>query len=833
MPTFNAVSTNTARCATTLVIVESPAKCRKIEEYLGPGYVCLASMGHFREIAKMEDIDVANGFAITFTEMNKVTTKKKALAVIRVAARSADTVVLATDDDREGEAIAWHLCDALGLNVETTPRIVFHEITRTAVCAAMTRPTRINMNIVRAQQARQVIDMLVGYHISPLLWKRVCRTYSASNGKRGGGSSAFSAGRCQTPALRLIYDASLAECNKKQVDGASATAYHAFGLFTGKNIRFELSKPFADEVAADAFLQSSASDHKHIFSRDEPRVSSRKAPSPLTTSRVQQMCSNDMGISPKDTMQSCQRLYEAGLITYMRTDSARYAPEFLLSAGAHISRKYNDDRYLSAPVRALLTGSDTKKDADADAETCDREEMSAHEGIRPTDAARERIDDIASASDDFTKRDHRVYRLVWQTAMESCMASSEYSKYMARIVSPRPDACYEHTAQHRVFAGWESIKDENKSDAKTTSDDEMYVYLRTLVHGCEVAWTVLRAEERVPVGRGHYTEARLVQMLEERGIGRPSTFSSLVDKIQERGYVKRMHVPGRMVQCVNLELRNTLISTIVRTSCEREVGAEKNKLVVQQTGVLVIEYLVAHFPHLFAYEYTREMEERLELVSSGDVHWTAPCESVLGVIRASIGSLVAEETTKIEIPVDSEHVYIVGKHGPVLKYTPAEGGSVTFKQIREDIDMVRLRAHEYTVEEMLVVSASRLDIENEQWMHDGKTVQVKKGPYGLYVQWGADTVPLRGFGNRPPENIRLDEVIPRIDKHVSLGVGIARELTKELSIRVNKTGNLYVYFKTPSMRRPVFGKVPPGVTKANLANYTDDVLILAIDTAST
>ena len=310
----------------TLVIVESPAKCKKIESYLGSGYECVASFGHLRKLKSLSCIDIENNFKPKF-EIVDDDKKQKHVDFLRKKIATSYEIVLATDDDREGEAIAWHICDLFKLPVETTKRIIFHEITEKAIQSAITHPKTIDMKKVNSQIARQIMDLLVGYKISPMLWKLITKK-SESGG--------LSAGRCQTPALKLVYE------NQLEIDNSPPkTVYNTTGHFTTNFIPFELNKQFDFEDEISSFLEESVNT-EHIFTRTNPTKIFKQPPEPLTTSRIQQLASNEMHISPKETMKICQTLYEQGYITYMRTDSKKYSSEFLEDVKRYLLKTYND-----------------------------------------------------------------------------------------------------------------------------------------------------------------------------------------------------------------------------------------------------------------------------------------------------------------------------------------------------------------------------------------------------------------------------------------------------------------------------------------------------------
>ena len=327
-----------------LVIVESPSKCKKIEEYLNGKpqatclYKCIASFGHIRELAGLEAINIQNNFAPTFTEC---VSKKEQIAKIKKAVREAEEVIIASDDDREGEAIAWHLCQVFKLPVETTKRILFHEITEPALQKAIETPTLLYMPMVNAQMARQVLDILVGYKLSPLLWKHV--------------QDGLSAGRCQTPALRLIYD------NQREIEKTPGKhCYTVTCYFTSKNIPFILNYEETEQPRLQEFLQESLT-HSHIFKQPLLKTKSRAAPQPFSTSSLQQTASNECHMSPKETMSVCQKLYEGGYITYPRTDSHEYSEEFLKKAADFITAKYGKEYLVQAPEGKVFEKKSKKK----------------------------------------------------------------------------------------------------------------------------------------------------------------------------------------------------------------------------------------------------------------------------------------------------------------------------------------------------------------------------------------------------------------------------------------------------------------------------------------
>ena len=761
----------------SLVIVESPAKCKKIESYLGPGYKCIASYGHLRELKSLENINRLNQYNIFFDNVDD-SKKKKHIEFMRKDVLAAEEVILATDDDREGEAIAWHICKIFDLDPIMTKRIVFHEITENALQSAIMHPRTIKMNVVHAQQARQVLDLVVGFKVSPLLWKQISQT-------------GLSAGRCQTPALRLVYD------NQKEIEASpGTTVYTTIGYFGNKCIPFELNKLLGEEREVQTFLQSSIP-FSHIFSRSDLKRVLREPPEPLTTSMLQQVASNEMRIPPKETMKICQTLYEAGYITYMRTDSKKYSPDFISSAKKYILTTFCEDKYIHPEIDAHAVGSEAKilkkekKSSKKDATPINLAQE-AHEAIRPTHI------EIKDINDDLTAREKKMYKIIWENALESCMSAAIFYTFIATLTTCLQGVEYRSTQELIDFPGWKMVK------GKFSNVNKEYSYLQQLKIGSVLPYKKVTSKVGITGTKQHYSEAKLVQLLEEKGIGRPSTFSTLIDKIQERGYVTKQDVPGRKISCKEFALEEMKITEEV---VEKEFGAEKGKLVVQPLGVLVINYLVQHFDSLFNYNYTKEMEDELDKISNGLVEpWYKPCEECWTQTETICDTLKKEK--KQDVRIDENHVYLIAKYGPTIKYTNPDDGAISFKRVKKDIDIEKLQRGGYKLEEILEDKTNVESIGEYQ----GHPLFVKKGKFGRYAEWGTNKKSLATFGNRPIENIEFDDIIAEIEKN---GVpidgqkpesNIVREISETTSIRKGQYGD-YIFYKSKKMKKPSFLKL--------------------------
>jgi len=763
-----------------LVIVESPAKCQKIESYLGPGYKCIASYGHLQQLNSLNDIDISNNFKPKFIPID---TKRQQINKIKQLITQSKEVVLATDDDREGEAISWHICQLFDLSITDTKRIIFHEVTKPAITKAIKNPTTLNMSLVNAQLGRQILDLIVGYKISPILWEQISRTMK------------LSAGRCQTPALRLVYE------NYNDINNSPGTkSYNTTGYFTDKNLPFSLNHNYDNEDKMVEFLEKTT-EHNHILTCDKPKDSIRKSPQPFTTSTLQQTSSNELHISPKDTMQICQKLYEGGYITYMRTDSKIYSKDFVDKATEYIKKNYGEEYCCKDPN--ILTDSSasksnkkksTKKEDDSKAQE-------AHEAIRPTNVSVTKLPDDG----DFTARERKLYYLIWKNTVESCMCDAIFKTILARIAAPEKHE-YRYTCENLVFLGWKIIDYNHKKDLVIDSTKTMaYEYLPKIINKT-IPYKKIVCKFTLKDLKTHYTEAKLVQLLEQKGIGRPSTFSSLIEKIQQRGYVKRENIKGKTITCTDFELEN---DEILETETKREFGNEKNKLVIQHTGILVIELLIKKYAELFNYDYTKQMEDILDIIAKGEKEYHTLCSECLDQINAINNTIKVNKSEQIKI--DDNHIYMIGKHGPVIKSTINK--KTEFISVKKDIDLDKLKNGEYKLEDITQTNS----MDKILGKYENNDLILKKGKFGLYVTWGNNKKSINDI-NINEANITLDDVISFINKTTS-NTTIIREITKDISIRNGQYGH-YIFYKTNKMNKPKFIK---------LNKFNDDYLTCSND----
>lgn len=541
-----------------LVIVESPAKAKTIEKYLGQDYTVKSSIGHIRGLpSKDGSVDVAHNFAPKF-EVDPE--KKKVIAELKTAAKSASTVLLASDEDREGEAIAWHVAEVLKLDPATTKRIVFHEITKQALDKAVASPRTIDMNLVEAQQARQSLDYLVGFELSPVLWRKV----------RAG----LSAGRVQSVAVRLIVereaeiDAHTPESTFKLT--AEFTLADGTVLPAASETKFKTAQEVRTVLEAFAASSFSVADIAQ-------RPGSRNPGAPFTTSTLQQEASSKLGYSPRGTMRLAQRLYEAGHITYMRTDSVNLSTQALGAMTGFITEKYGEQYHQYRTYKS--------KSANA---------QEAHEAIRPTDVRKE------TAGDD--DQQQKLYNLIWRRTLASQMAPAKLENTTVTIAASNSDKRLEAKGQVVLFDGFLKVYGRSGDDT----------LLPALSAGEPLTLQRAEALENLSRGPARYTEATLVKKLEEMGIGRPSTYASTISTIQSRAYVERGDLEGIEKEVQKLILEK---GQITQTPEKLMYGRDSNKLFPTDTGTVVTAFLVKHFGEVMDYNFTRDIEEELDQIA--------------------------------------------------------------------------------------------------------------------------------------------------------------------------------------------------------------------------
>ena len=548
-----------------LVIVESPAKAKTIEKFLGDGFLVLSSYGHIRDLPRKNAIDVANNFETNYEITDD---KKKVIAELRKAVKQASMVWLASDEDREGEAIAWHLEEALGLDEENSRRIVFHEITKPAILHAIENPRRIDRNLVNGQQARRVLDRLIGFELSPVLWKKI--------------QTGLSAGRVQSVAVRLVVDR---EREIEQFTAVSAFRISAeFDAGDGAILVARLPKDKESLQQAAAFLESVAT-ASFTLSDITKRPAKRSPRPPFTTSTLQQEASQKLGFSVRQTMVVAQRLYESGKITYMRTDSVNLSELAVAQAAGQVNSRYGE-RYVQ--VRAYK------------AKTAGAQE--AHEAIRPTDFSVENVTG--------ERNEQRLYQLIWKRAMASQMSDAELERTTATVEISTVDELMQAKGEVLIFDGFLKLYGSDENDERKM--------LPPLQEGQDLPRLAMVAQEVFSRPPARYTEASLVKKLEEMGIGRPSTYAPTISTIQNRGYVHKEEREGYERK---IRVRALSGSTIVNEDRVEITGAEKGKLFPTDIAGVVTDFLVKYFPEVIDYSFTARVEDEFDKIAAGELEW--------------------------------------------------------------------------------------------------------------------------------------------------------------------------------------------------------------------
>jgi DNA topoisomerase-1 len=738
-----------------LLIVESPSKCSKIESFLS--CKCISSKGHLRELKVLPKPGENPVFDIIDEKKTHIETMRKVIKKYVVR-----DIYIATDDDREGEAIAWHICQVFGLPVDTVKRIIFHEVTKAALEKAVSTPGLINMALVRAQQARQVLDLTVGYRVSPILWKYLYRNRESS----------LSAGRCQTPALRLVYD------NYKEKKDITQT-YKVGGLFFPKKILFELTKEFDSQKDVMTFLESSKGFRYELLKEKLVKKEVVEgAPRPFHTSGLLQAASSQLRMSPKEVMSGCQQLYQDGHITYMRTESQQFCAEYLGEVRGFIENGFGQS----------YVGDLDKLE--------NRDSGNPHEAIRATNLEVRKVEGS-------NVRVGKLYELIWRNSVASCMAAYRGEQTSIYMSSPLAGAYYVHKVDVPVFMGWRGLDSSVDVVKEQAAGAALVLYMKSQK---EIICQRVSAEVAIHGKKTHFTEASLIKKLEDIGIGRPSTFASLVDTIIERGYVKKGDIEGTNLSIMEYVLEG---DSIIEKAVEKKVGGEKGKLVIQPVGITVAEFLTEHFGSLFAYDYTREMELDLDKIATN----TEGSKDICKNCNDEIERLIQPVEKRRFVIKDSSDVVVFGRYGLMIQ----SGGSKNCRSVKEGIDMGRLSRGEYTLDELVEKKESRGIGE-----YLGSAVSVAKGPFGWYVAYkemkmGCKTL-LTGVSDEDVQNKKTvveeepndEEVYNAFVKYMETkdtpkdGVaGMIRELTPELSIRNGKYGG-YIFYKTPSMKKPKF-----------------------------
>jgi DNA topoisomerase-1 len=673
--------------AKNLVIVESPAKAKTIEGFLGKDFTVKSSFGHIRDLVKKGfGVDIDNNFTPTYEVQPD---KEKVISELKKLSKGAEMVWLASDEDREGEAISWHLFEALGLNKKNTKRIVFHEITKPAIIKAIENPREIDINLVNAQQARRVLDRLVGFELSPVLWKKV--------------RPSLSAGRVQSVAVRLIVER---EREIQQFQSTSAFKVSAIFKVGDSNLKAELDTRFATEKEAQQFLEK-CKNALYTIESLETKPSKRTPAAPFTTSTLQQEAARKLGFSVAQTMQVAQRLYEAGKITYMRTDSVNLSETAMSQAQKAINQNYGDKYYKPRQYKNKNKGA-----------------QEAHEAIRPTYIDRTVIDG--------ERNEQRLYDLIWKRTIASQMSDAELEKTTAKVNLNNTSEKFVAQGEVLKFDGFLKVYIEGTDEENT--DEENSSILPPMKVGEKLTSQEITATQRFTHHPARYTEASLVKKLEELGIGRPSTYAPTISTVQKRNYVEKTDKEGVQRNYLQLTLANQAISNTIKTEI---TGAEKAKLFPTDIGMVVTDFLIKYFPTILDYNFTAKVEEEFDEIAEGQMDWQKMIKNFYTPFHKTVENTNenSERATGERIlgtdPVSGKPVSVrVGRFGPLAQIGESIEGS------EEKPKFASLRKNQSIETISLEEALDLFKLPMSLGEYNGQEVIVAVGRFGPYIKLG-------------------------------------------------------------------------------------------------
>ncbi|AWI24607.1 type I DNA topoisomerase [Flavobacterium pallidum] len=719
--------------AKNLVIVESPAKAKTIEKFLGADFQVESSYGHIADLPSKEiGVDVENGFKPRY----EVSPDKKALvSKLKTLSKNAEMVWLASDEDREGEAISWHLAEELKLDSKKTKRIVFHEITKSAILKAIDNPREIDYNLVNAQQARRVLDRLVGYELSPVLWRKV----------KGG----LSAGRVQSVAVRLIVEREREIQDFKSVATYSITA--EFINEAGKSFKAKLPKNFGTKKEAEDFLNKNAGSIYKVS--DLETKPTRKSPAaPFTTSTLQQEAARKLYLPVGITMQLAQRLYEAGLITYMRTDSVNLSQEAMGAAKAEIITSYGEQ--FSKP----RTFANKSKGA-----------QEAHEAIRPTDMSRHTVN--------IDRDQARLYELIWKRTLASQMSDAELERTNVKIEANNHSELFSATGEVLLFEGFLKVYLEGHDD----DEEEQEGMLPAMKVGERLQNSYITATERYSRPSARYTEASLVKKLEELGIGRPSTYAPTISTIINRNYVEKGNLEGQERNYTQLTLVSGKVS---EKQLKENTGSDKGKLVPTDIGIIVTDFLVKNFGNILDYNFTAKVEQDFDEIAEGNVNWAKMMQEFYSHFHPNVKEVEAnaerESGERIlgKDPKTGRQVSVrLGKFGPMAQIGEPEDDDKLFASLRTEQNIGSI-----TLEEALNLFL----LPKNLGIYKGEEVEVNNGRFGPYVRFGKVFISLPK--GEDPLDVTMDRAKELVDEKLKADAPIAHYKNEGVQKGVGRFG---------------------------------------------
>ena len=693
-----------------LVIVESATKAKTIEKILGQDFKVVSCVGHISDLPVKElGVDVDNDFKPKYIIP---TEKKPVIKDLKKFVSESDKVWLASDEDREGEAIAWHLYENLNLTNKDYDRIVFHEITKNAILNALDSPREINYNLVNAQQARRVLDRLVGYELSPVLWRKV--------------KTGLSAGRVQSVSVRLIV-----EKEREIKNFLTNSTFKSIGIFknsSGVNLRAELNNKFDSSEEVKLFLQKNINS-TYTVSNVEKKPAKKSPTPPFTTSTLQQEASRKLGFGVTRTMSTAQKLYEAGLITYMRTDSVTISEEAKTSILSKIESKYGDS-YVN-----LRNYKNKNKSA-----------QEAHEAVRPTDIS---VEDISSDYDQ-----QRLYQLIWRRTISSQMSDAQIERTVVNIDSNSFDQIFIARGEVIKFDGFLRVYNEGTDDE--VQEEKGILPQLNVNENLDLVNIMSRESFSRPPSR--YTEASLVKKLEELGIGRPATYATTISTIQNRGYVSKGENEGQERTYKSIELKN---GDIIESTSTEKTGSNKGKLVPTDIGIIVNDFLVDNFNNILDYGFTAEVEKSFDKIAEGNQNWTDTIKQFYTDFHTNVNIVkdTAERQSGEKIlgedPVSGRVVKVrLGKFGPIAQIgTIDDEDKPIFASLTKDQQLDTITLNE---------ALELFKFPKEIGTYKGETVTVNNGRYGPYLKYSSKSISIPK--EIDPHSVNIDSAIPLIDE---------------------------------------------------------------------
>ena len=719
--------------SSNLVIVESPAKAKTIEKYLGKDFKVTSCYGHIRDLAKDDkSIDKENGFIPTYIPSPD---KKKVIKELQTLKKKSSKVYIATDNDREGEAIAWHLKEILNLNEEEYERIVFREITKKAVLNSIENPTKINMDLVNAQQARRVLDRLVGFEISPILWKKI---------KRG-----LSAGRVQSVAVKFVVDRENEISIFKPESSFKTTA-----IFSLNSEKFtaELNTRFNNQEESERFLNECKNTSFKV-KNIEKKPSKRSPSAPFTTSTLQQEASRKIGFSPSLTMSTAQRLYEAGHITYMRTDSVNLSDEALENSKNVIESSYGNDYFKR---RVFKTKSNSAQEA--------------HEAIRPTNFS---LDNAGK-----TDTEKKLYNLIWRRTLASQMSESIFERTVVNINNGNKFD-FKASGEIMVFDGFLKLYNDNSENTKLLPKLQKDSILITEEILCKQVFT-----KHPP----RYSEASLIKKMEDSGIGRPSTFAETIRKIKEREYVVKEERDGKIIKSNEIRLISNEISYEIK---EEKTGFEKNKIYPTNMGMFVTEFLNENFNSSFMdYSFTAKTESQLDQIAYKGRNWNSMIEEFY-VVFSKLFDNVPEERYQLEKELGEfqgkKMIARVAKFGPVIQIGEKEDADEGFPKYF-NMSSEQLIRHISINEALDIINKKEENNSLPTFEYDKGNIELKNGRYGFYLRFNDKNYKIDKEKYPEPKNLSADQAIEIVNTPIEKSKDILKEFDNGLQIRLGKYG---------------------------------------------